>query len=79
MGLLDDFKSKGAELKDKAEEAIAANSDKIDAGLDKAAGAVSKATKGKYDHQIDKASSKAKAGLDKIADDKGPGTAGPKA
>ncbi|MGH3424783.1 MAG: Rv0909 family putative TA system antitoxin [Nocardioidaceae bacterium] len=71
MGFLDKFKAKSTELRGRAEETISANSDKIDSGLDKAADAARKATKGKYDHQIHKATAKAKEGVDRI--DKGKG------
>ncbi len=49
----------------KAGEAVDQHGDKIAQGLDKAGGAVSKATKGKYDDKIGKGVGKAKESLDK--------------
>lgn len=77
MGFLDRFKSTSSELRHKAEETIAANTDKIDAGLDKAADAARKATKGKYDDKIDQVTGKAKEGVEKLGDDKSGDGAGP--
>ncbi len=52
-------------LRAKAGDAVDQHGDKIDRGLDKASGAVSKATNGKYDDKIDKGVGKAKEGLHK--------------
>ena len=59
MGFLDKFKKQGSELKDKATDLASAHGDQIDAGIDKAADLANKATKGKYDEQIDSAADKA--------------------
>jgi hypothetical protein len=72
MGFLDKLKKKAPELKDKAAGLAASQNDKIDQSIDKAAGAISKATKGKYDSKIDSAADKAKDGVDKLAEGKQP-------
>jgi hypothetical protein len=69
MGFLDKFKKQGAELKEKATDLASSQNDTIDAGIDKAADLANKATKGKYDDQIDGAADKAKDGVDNLADD----------
>ena len=69
MSFLDKLKKKAPELKEKAAELAATQNDKIDQGIDKAAGLASKATKGKYDAKIDTAASKAKDAADKLADE----------
>ena len=68
MGLLDNLKKKAPELKDRAARIAATQNDKIDQGIDKAAGLASKATKGKYDAKIDGAAGKAKEAADKLAE-----------
>jgi hypothetical protein len=68
MGFLDKFKKQGAELKDKATDLASSQNDKIDAGIDKAADLANKATKGKYDDQIDNVADKAKDGVDDLAE-----------
>ena len=66
MGFLDRFKKQAPELKEKAEDFAASQNDKIDAGIDKAADAVNKATGGKYEEKIDDAADKfAEGGDDK--------------
>ena len=69
MGFLDKFKKQVPELKDKAADLAKSQNDKIDQGIDKAADAVNKATKGKYDDKIDGVADKAKDGVDKLAED----------
>lgn len=69
MGFLDTFKKHGTDLKDKAADLAASQSDKIDAGIDKAAGLASKATKGKFDDKIDGAAGKAREAAEKLAAD----------
>ncbi|CAN5208109.1 hypothetical protein BH24ACT12_BH24ACT12_06380 [soil metagenome] len=72
MSLFDTFKKK-------AGEAVDQHGDRITQGLDRASGAVSKATNGKYDDRIGKGVGKAKESLDKRhRKDGGPtdGTAG---
>ena len=68
MGFLDKFKKQAPELKKKAAHLAASQNDKIDAGIDKAADAVNKATKGKYEDKIDSAADKAQEGVDKLAE-----------
>lgn len=68
MGLLDKFKGHADELKDKATELAGEHGDKIDAGLDKAAGLANKATGGKFEDKIDAAADKAKDAADKLGD-----------
>jgi hypothetical protein len=70
MGFLDKLKQKAPELKEKAAELAATQNDKIDQGIDKAAGLASKATKGKYDAKIDGAAGKAKDAADKLAEER---------
>ncbi len=53
-------------LRKKAGQTVDQHGDKIAQGLDKAGGAVSKATKGKYDDKIDKGVGKAKEGLHRL-------------
>ena len=48
MGFLDKLKKNAPELKAKAAELARTQNDKIDQGIDKAAGLADKATKGKY-------------------------------
>jgi antitoxin protein of toxin-antitoxin system len=48
----------------KAKQAVEQHGDKIASGLDRASGAVSKATGGRYDDKIDKGVTKAKERLD---------------
>ena len=70
MGFLDKLKKRAPELKEKAADLAASQNDKIDQGIDKAAGLASKATKGKYDAKIDGAAGKAKDAADKLADER---------
>ncbi|MBS4751755.1 antitoxin [Nocardioides sp. zg-ZUI104] len=65
MGLAD--KLRGA--KDKATHLLAENSDKIGAGLDKAADLANDKTGGKHADKIANAKAKAKDALDKVTDD----------
>ena len=69
MGFLDKFKKQAPELKKKAADLAASQNYKIDVGIDKAADAVNKATKGKYEDKIDSAADKAQEGVDKLAED----------
>jgi hypothetical protein len=64
MGFPDKLKGKGG-LKDKAVDFAKEHDDKIDQGIDKAADAADKATKGKYTDKIDNASEKAKDAYEK--------------
>lgn len=66
MSFLDKVKKQAGEAASKASDAVAANADKVDKGIDKAAGLASKATKGKYDDKIDTAATKAREEVDKI-------------
>jgi hypothetical protein len=70
MSFVDKLKKKAPELKEKAAELAATQNDKIDQGIDKAAGLASKATKGKYDAKIDGAAGKAKDAADKLAEER---------
>ena len=69
MGFLDKFKKQAPGLRKKATHLAATQNDKIDAGIDKAADAVNKSTKGKHEAQIDAAADKAQEGVDKLAED----------
>jgi hypothetical protein len=64
MGFLDRFKGKGG-LKDKAVDFVKEHDDQVDEGIDKAAGMVDDATKGKYTDKIDGAADKAKDAYEK--------------
>lgn len=78
MGFLDKLKKNAPELKAKAAELARTQNDKIDQGIDKAAGLADKATKGKYAGKIDDAAAKAKDAADKLAEeDRRGGPSGP--
>lgn len=68
MGFFDKFKKQGAELKDKAADLASSQNANIDKGIDKAADLANKATKGKFDEQIDGAADKAKDAADNLAE-----------
>lgn len=69
MSFLDKLKQKAPELKAKASDIAASQNDKIDNGIDRAAGLAGKATKGRYADKIDNAATKAKEAADKLAED----------
>ena len=69
MGFLD-------KLKGKAQQAVDQHGDKIARGIDQAATAADKKTKGKYSRHLDTGSSKAKEALDRL-DGKRDGDTGP--
>lgn len=71
MGFLDRLKGKGG-MKDKAIDLAKQHDDKIDQGIDKAADAADKATKGKYTDKIDNAAEKAKDAYEKPGDPQAP-------
>ncbi len=75
MGFLDRFKGKGG-LKDKAVDFAKEHDDQIDQGIDKAAAAADKATKGKYTDKIDQAADKAKDAYEEPGDGTPPPPAG---
>ena len=66
MGFLDKLKKQASTAADK-------HGDKIVGGIDKAGDAVNKATKNKYSHQVGKARTKAKEGVNKAGGADGPG------
>ena len=68
MGFLDKLKKHGPGLKDKASDLVAEHNDKVDDGLDKAAGYANSATDGKFDDQIDAAVDKVKDAADDLAE-----------
>lgn len=74
MGFLDKLRGKGG-LKDKAVDLAKEHDDKIDQGIDKAAAAADKATKGKYTDKIEDAAEKAKSAYEDPQD--GPGAQTP--
>ena len=55
-------------LKEQAVAAVNKHRDAIHSGIDKAASAADRATKGKYQHQIAKGVGKAKQGVEKVKD-----------
>ena len=75
MGFLDKVKKQAGTVADK-------HGDKIAGGIDKASDAVNKATKNKYSHQVGKAQTSAKDGVNKAGGTGGTsgpgGTGGPR-
>lgn len=69
MGFLDKLKNKAPELKERAARIASTQNDKIDQGIDRAAGMANKATKGKHAATIDGAAGKAKNAADRLAED----------
>ncbi|MFH9013626.1 antitoxin [Streptomyces sp. NPDC017943] len=78
MGLLDNVKAKLGPAKDKVSDLAQRHEDKIHHGLDKAAEAVDKSTKGKYSDRIQSGTGKAKGAMGRLAhkEDGTPGTGG---
>lgn len=72
MGFMDKFKGAKDSVTEKVGEVVAEHGDKIEAGLDKAAGFVDDKTGGKYSDKIEGATGKAKDVLGKVEGD-GPG------
>ena len=70
---LDKAKDLAKDLTGKARDAVTEHSDKIDDGIDKAAGYVDDKTKGKYAEKIDTVQSKAHDVVERISVDKGEG------
>jgi antitoxin protein of toxin-antitoxin system len=75
MRLLDNLKAKLAPAKGKVSDLAQQHGDKVTHGLDKAAQAVDKKTKGKYSDKIQSGTGKAKGAMDRLAhkDDTGKG------
>jgi len=63
MGFLDDAKEKLSQAKDKLEDLVGGNEEKVEEGIDTAADKADEATGGKYDEQIDAGAEKAKDAL----------------
>ncbi len=78
MGIFDKLKGTASTVKKQADKALDQHGDKIVAGVDKAGGAVNKATKGKYADKVDKGVGLAKKPLSKseAGMPSGPGTGG---
>ncbi|MQS14247.1 antitoxin [Streptomyces kaniharaensis] len=76
MGLMDNLKGKAEELKEKAGELAGKHSEQIDHMVDRAGGAIDKATKGKYSEKIEHGASKAKGAVDDFAHKPKPGEEG---
>ena len=68
---IDKAKDLAKDLTEKARDAVAEHSDKIDGGIDKAAEFVDDKTKGKYTEKIDSVQTKAHEVVGRIAADKG--------
>ncbi|MEV0532143.1 antitoxin [Kitasatospora sp. NPDC050463] len=64
---MDNLKGKAGELKEKASELAGKHSEQIEHVVDKAGGAIDKATKGKYSEKIEHGASKAKGAVDDFA------------
>ncbi|WP_030239398.1 antitoxin [Streptomyces sp. NRRL S-350] len=77
MGLMDNLKGKAEELKEKAGELAGKHSDQIDTIVDKAGGAIDKATKGKYSDRIEHGAAKAKDAVGDFAHKPKPDHEGP--
>jgi hypothetical protein len=75
MGLLENFKSKLAPAKSKVAHFTQHHEDRIERGLDKAAHAVDKSTRGKYSDRIHSGTDKAKGAVDRFAHKDDGGTA----
>lgn len=69
MGFLDKLKGAKETVADKVGEAVDKHGDKIESGLDKAAGFVDDKTGGKYHAKIEGATGKAKDALGKLEGD----------
>ncbi|AZP20832.1 antitoxin [Streptomyces aquilus] len=76
MGLLDNLKAKLGPAKDKVSGLAQQHGDKVQHGLDKAAQAVDKKTKGKYSDKIQTGTGKAKDAMDRLAHKADDGTGG---
>ncbi|SNX64463.1 antitoxin protein of toxin-antitoxin system [Streptomyces sp. TLI_55] len=76
MGLLDNLKAKLGPAKDKVSGLAQQHGDKVQHGLDKAAQAVDKKTKGKYSDKIQTGTGKAKDAMDRLAHKGDSGTGG---
>lgn len=74
MGFLDRLKGAKDTVADKVGEAVDKHGDKIESGLDKAAGFVDDKTGGKYRDKIENATDKAKDALGKLDGDDTPPT-----
>ncbi|MBM7516337.1 antitoxin [Nocardioides nitrophenolicus] len=68
MGFLDKLKGAKDTVTEKVGEAVDKHGDKIESGLDKAAGFVDDKTGGKYHDKIENATGKAKDALGKLDD-----------
>ncbi|MGW0710392.1 antitoxin [Streptomyces sp. NPDC002643] len=73
MGLKDNLKSKLSPAKDKVSHLAQKHEDRIHHGLDRAAHAVDKRTKGKYSGKIQSGTGKAKHAMDRLAHKEGEG------
>ncbi|MEU2285584.1 antitoxin [Streptomyces sp. NPDC013178] len=67
MGLLHNLKSRFAPAKGKVSDLAHRHEDKIQHGIDRAAKAVDKGTKGKYHDKIHTGTDKAKGAMDRLA------------
>ncbi|WP_406203840.1 antitoxin [Kitasatospora sp. NBC_01560] len=70
---MDNLKGKAEELKEKASELAGKHNAQIDQVVDKAGGAIDKATKGKYSEKIEHGASRAKGAVDDFAQQPKPG------
>lgn len=69
MGLLDKVKKAAEGARARAGDLADQHGDKVKSGIDKAADAVDKRTKGKHGDKVRKGADKAKAVVDDLADD----------
>ncbi|MET9181274.1 antitoxin [Kitasatospora aureofaciens] len=73
MGLMDNLKGRAEELKEKAGELAGRHSDQIEQIVDRAGGAIDKATKGKYSERIEHGAGRAKDAVEDFAHKPKPG------
>ncbi|MGW2252777.1 antitoxin [Kitasatospora sp. NPDC001660] len=76
MGLMDNLKGKAEELKERASELAGKHHDQIEHMVDRAGGAIDKATMGKYTDKIEHGASRAKDAVDDFAHTPKPGEEG---
>jgi hypothetical protein len=67
MGLMHNLKAKLAPAKDKVSDFAQRHEDQVHHGLDRAAQAIDKRTKGKYSDKIHSGTGKAKGAVDRLA------------
>ena len=77
MGFFDRLLGRSGQLKGRAGQYASEHNDTIARGLDRAGQAANKATKGRFESQIDKARGAAKRGVDSLGEQSGATGGGP--